>query len=195
MGTRETGVLFTDFNQIKPELVGVITENKDKRYVVYNYDKRIHFKSEQTIGKVQLYPSKFKNGNPNILVKKGKDGLIDKFAQMVSEKLKIPIKFYSKDGSEFITPFLETVYNDKNQKCMNVVENDKEMLMPMEELDKKLCSFTAVLKAGLIKPSTKSNELVWGFTVVELNISEIPSDYEGYFTVLSAPKVSFAKKC
>ena len=192
IGNKEAGPCLTSYLQFDENLLAVITETKDKKYVIYNNDKRLHLQSEPTIGQIQIYPSKYKNGNPSILVNKGTNTLIDKVKNAIAVKADEPIGFYSKENSEVIYPFLDTVFNSNKEKCVNAVEQGQAKLIPVADLDKKICSFTAILKVGPLKRSKQTDELAWGFTATELIICDVPVDYT-YCKVLSEPKLKFAK--
>ena len=71
VGSEATGPCIIDIVQFDSKNLAVVTDGVEKKYLTYSNDKRLYLKSGETVGTIQMYPSKIPNGAPNILVKKG----------------------------------------------------------------------------------------------------------------------------
>lgn len=164
-----------------------MTDGYDKRYLTYSNDKRVYILSGDTNG-VRMYPSKIPNSAPNILVKKSE--ILETMLSGVENKINQSVGFYGKPESDFVTPFIDVVFNAKKEKCVKAIEDEEEKLIPLNELENKQCSFQAILKSGTIKKSTQMNkELVWGLSLVEMLIKPATKKSEQTY---KKPSVMFA---
>ena len=78
----------------------------------------------------------------------------------------------------------------QKRKCVKTVEDKKEKLVPLSELENKQCAFQAIMKSGNIKKSTQINEeLVWGLSVVATVIKPLTKKVEQTY---KKPSVMFA---
>ena len=189
LGSSETGACISSYEQFAEEELAVVNDSLDRKTLVYCNDKRFYIKSGETFGNIQLSPSKIPGGSPNMLVRRGE--LLEKIKTDVSKKLKTTVGFYARAESDFFTPFIDMCLNKANVKCVKAVENGVQKLIPISELDKKSCTFEAILKSGTIKKSSQHNDLVWGLSIAELHIKPLSFQPK---VQKDEPKVLFAQK-
>lgn len=145
------------------------------------------------MGTISLYKTKFgTDKNPRILIKKGI--LLENIRQALSNQLGVPLTFYSREDSEVIGCFMDTVMNEKSIRCINAIDNGVERLLPLTKLENRACSFYAILRSRNIKKSEQTGALTWSLTVSEMNISKLPPNFSYSDSVThSKPKLKFCK--
>ena len=187
IGSQENGACLCSPDHFDINNLAIVTDGYDKRYLTYSNDKRVYILSGDTNG-VRMYPSKIPNSAPNILVKKSE--ILETMLSGVENKINQSVGFYGKPDSDFVTPFIDVVFNAKKEKCVKAIEDEEEKLIPLNELENKQCSFQAILKSGTIKKSTQMNkELVWGLSLVEMVIKPPTKKSEQFY---KKPSVMFA---
>ena len=187
IGSQEKGACLCSPEHFKLENLAIVTDGYDKKYLTYTNDKRFYILSGETNG-IHMYPSKLPNGTPNILVKKSK--ILETILSGVEEKIQKSVGFYGKPESDYITPFIDVVFNSQREKCVKIVEDEEEKLVSLSELENKQCAFQAILKSGNIKKSTQMNkEFVWGLSLVEMVIKPLTKKVEQTY---KKPSVMFA---
>ena len=152
--------------------LSVFTGPDNKKTIVYNNDSRIFIKSAVFHGKVVLN----KDPNPRMVIK------ISDTMRAVREGIQIKMgmrtTFYAKDDATMVGCYIDTVINANGQKCVNCVEDGDIVLMPVDNLANRICSFYAVLQSRGLKVSAKTGFLSWSLSVAELKISGKPEDIE-----------------
>ena len=182
-------VTIEDFDSKK---LSIVKCEKGSFQVAYDNNTCFFIRSGTFTGEIQTFTQKYCN---SILVKKGE--LLEQVRAKVEKLLgkKSSVNFYGKNESPCGSFFPDCVLNSEKEKCLHVYDNKEEKLIPINQLDKRIGSFTVMLKSGRLTEK-KHKEYNWKLTVVEAEIAPIPKQYENWFRKVSQvaqPKCVFFK--
>jgi hypothetical protein len=156
--------------------------------VTFNKEKRVFFKSGLKYGKIVIHQG---NAYSSICLMVHLGELVDAARERLSELLDCQVSFYTKHQTLNVGCFIDTHKNLNLDQCVRAIENGKPKLLPVSELNERVCKFYAVLKAGPVKQIDQ--KYVWGLTVFELNIQDIDESDPEYQRIFE-PTILFADK-
>lgn len=155
----------------------------------YDHQKKLYIKSGLRVGQIIIYNNKASaTRTPSILVNLGEiaEAIRAKLAKLLGK----PVRFYTKHNTLHVACFLNVVKNIQQERCVKVVDNQSNTLIPIDELDGRFCKFWAVLKAGMLKENDDKS-FSWSISAFELNVKDVTEDDECYKDMIE-PTVYFA---